>query len=94
MLGVENAGKSQIGHVLAGTERIDFSPTKGIRVFNINVKGRAIKLMEIGGSESVRDLWPHYYNEVGISFVHSYIRQLLLLPPPPPRSALPRLPLF
>lgn len=77
MLGVENTGKSEIGHVLAGTERIDFSPTKGTRMFNINVKGRAIKLMEIGGAETVRDLWPHYYNEVGNQFDHFKTTQLL-----------------
>lgn len=65
LLGVDNVGKSEIGHVLATTERVDFSKTKGIRTFNINVKGRAIKLMEIGGAASVRDLWSHYYNEVG-----------------------------
>lgn len=64
MLGVENSGKTEVGHTLSSIERIDFSPTKGIRVFDINVRGQAIKLMEIGGAATVRDLWPHYYNEV------------------------------
>lgn len=69
MLGIDNVGKTEIGHVLAGAERVDFTNTKGTRAFNINVKGRAIKLLEIGGAESVRDLWPHYCNEVGTSYV-------------------------
>lgn len=65
MLGSESSGKTEIGHVLAGDKRIDYTSTKGVHMFNINVKNQPIKLMEIGGSDSVRGIWPHYYNEVG-----------------------------
>lgn len=44
--------------------RVDFTTTKGVRIFNGKVNEKVIKLIEIGGSDSVRDIWPHYYNEV------------------------------
>lgn len=64
MIGIESSGKTEIGHVLSGEPRIDFGPTKGAHVFNVDSKSQHIKVTEIGGSDSVRDIWPHYYNDV------------------------------
>ncbi|XP_031625813.1 ADP-ribosylation factor 1-like isoform X2 [Contarinia nasturtii] len=70
LLGTENAGKTEVGHALSTLPRIDFGPTKGVHVFNVNSKFQHIKLTEVGGSDSVRDIWPHYYNDAfGIIFV-------------------------
>lgn len=33
-------------------------------MYNMNVKNQQVKLIEIGGSDSVRGVWPHYYNDV------------------------------
>lgn len=64
LLGAEGAGKTEVGHALSGSPRIDFGSTKGVHVYNVNAKYQHIKLTEIGGSDSVRDIWPHYYNDV------------------------------
>lgn len=67
LLGSEGSGKTEIGHVFSHEPRIDFTSTKGARVFNVHSKSQRIKLTEIGGSDSVRDIWPHYYNDVSLS---------------------------
>lgn len=64
LIGTESSGKTEIGHALSGEPRIDFGPTKGAHVFNVDSKSQHIKVTEIGGSDSVRDIWPHYYNDV------------------------------
>lgn len=64
VLGSEGVGKTEVGHALSGIPRIDFTSTKGVHVYNVNSKYQHIKLTEIGGSDSVRDIWPHYYNDV------------------------------
>lgn len=64
MLGTGGSGKTELGYALSGQPRIDFGSTKGAHVFNVNTKCQHIKLTEIGGSDSVRDIWPHYYNDV------------------------------
>lgn len=64
LLGLESAGKTEIGQVLCNEPRIDFTSTKGVRTYNVQSKGQQIKLTEIGGSDSVRGIWPHYFNDV------------------------------
>lgn len=64
LLGIEHSGKTEIGHILSKHPRIDFTSTKGVRMFNLNIDNRAIKLIDIGGSVGVRGIWPHYFNEV------------------------------
>lgn len=64
LLGTDNAGKTEIGHILSNLPRIECGSTKGVHVFNVNSKSQHIKLTEIGGSDSVRDIWPYYYNDV------------------------------
>lgn len=64
LLGTESVGKTEVGHALSGIPRVDFGPTKGVHVYNVNTGCQHVKLTEIGGSDSVRDIWPHYYNDV------------------------------
>lgn len=64
LLGTEGVGKTEVGHALSDVPRIDFGPTKGVHVYNVNTRCQHVKLTEIGGSDSVRDIWPHYYNDV------------------------------
>lgn len=66
LLGTEGSGKTEVGYALSRQPRIDFGSTKGVHVFNVNSKCQHIRLNEIGGSDSVRDIWPHYYNDVRI----------------------------
>lgn len=78
LLGSEGAGKTEIGHVLGNEPRIDFSSTKGVRVYNVQSKNQEIKLTEIGGSDSVRGIWPHYYNDVRPLSCRSFIYPSIL----------------
>lgn len=64
LLGTGDAGKTEIGYSLSGQPRLDFGTTKGVHVFNVSSSCQHIRLTEIGGSDSVRDIWPHYYNDV------------------------------
>lgn len=64
LIGTDGSGKTEIGHSLNAESRIDFGPTKGVHIYNVNSKGHNVKLTEIGGSDSVRDIWPHYFNDV------------------------------
>lgn len=64
LLGTGNSGKTEIGYSLSGQPRLDFGSTKGVHIYNMNAKCQHIRLTEIGGSDAVRDIWPHYYNDV------------------------------
>lgn len=64
LLGTGGSGKTELGYALSGEPRIEFGSTKGVHIFNVNSMGQPIKLTEIGGSDCVRDIWPHYYNDV------------------------------
>lgn len=67
LLGIGGSGKTEIGYALCGQPRLDFGSTKGVHVFNVNTKCQHVRLNEIGGSDSVRDIWHHYYNDVRLS---------------------------
>lgn len=71
LLGYEQSGKTEIGHALSGHTRLDFTSTKGVRMFNIDIKNHAIKLLEIGGSDTVRGIWPHYFSNVRAMKFHN-----------------------
>lgn len=64
LLGTGNSGKTEIGYSLSGQPRLDFGSTKGVHIFNVHSRWQHIRLTEIGGSDAVRDIWPHYYNDV------------------------------
>lgn len=67
ILGLADSGKTEVGHILSKQPRTDQSSTKGVHVFNVDANNQAIRLTEIGGSDSVRGIWPHYFNDVSIS---------------------------
>lgn len=68
LLGTGSSGKTEIGYTLSGQIRIEFGSTKGVHIFNVHSRSQHVRLTEIGGSDSVRDIWPHYYNDVSNRF--------------------------
>lgn len=71
LLGAEGVGKTEIGHALCNEPRIDFTSTKGVRIYNVHSKLQQIKLTELGGSDSVRGIWPHYYDDVSKCIINN-----------------------
>lgn len=71
ILGLADSGKTEIAHILSKQTRTDQSSTKGVHLFNVEENDYAVKITEIGGSDSVRGIWPHYYSDV--SFIHTFI---------------------
>lgn len=64
ILGLADSGKTEIAHTLCKQPRTDYSSTKGVHMFAIDANDHTVKLTEIGGSDSVRGIWPHYYTDV------------------------------
>lgn len=69
IVGLDGAGKSEIGHTLAtngnnAKKRTDYSSTNGCHIFKTKINGCLIRFTEVGGSEGIRKIWPYYYQEV------------------------------
>lgn len=70
MLGLDGAGKTEVAHRICKTKRKDYLPTKGCEVYEAQIGKYKIKISELGGDATIRDIWRHYYLEAyGIIFV-------------------------
>ena len=71
VLGLDNAGKTAILYTLQLGEAVQYTvPTIGFNVEEVVIGNVNIKIFDIGGQDSLRQLWPHYYQSAsGIAFV-------------------------
>ncbi|XP_058452615.1 ADP-ribosylation factor-like protein 13B isoform X2 [Malaya genurostris] len=70
IVGLENAGKTEIAHKICGSIRTEFLQTKGCRAFHTNIEGTRVQLSEVGGAQEFLDIWKYYFLDVyGILFV-------------------------
>ncbi|XP_063709299.1 uncharacterized protein LOC134837838 [Culicoides brevitarsis] len=71
ILGMENAGKTEIAHKLCKIKRSDYLPTSGCKVYDeIHVKKLDVSLTELGGGPNIRGIWKYYLLEAyGVIYV-------------------------
>lgn len=70
ILGLDNAGKTTILKNLTNEEPKNLSPTQGFNIKSITNDNFKLSLWDIGGQESIRQYWKHYYEKTsGIIFV-------------------------
>jgi len=70
MVGLDNAGKTTILYKLKIGEVVTTIPTIGFNVENVEYKNLKFTVWDVGGQQSIRQLWKHYYsNTDGIIFV-------------------------
>jgi len=70
MVGLDNAGKTTILYKLKVGETVMTIPTIGFNVESIEYKNLKFTIWDVGGQQSIRQLWKHYYaNTDGIIFV-------------------------
>ncbi|KAH8396143.1 hypothetical protein KR222_004000, partial [Zaprionus bogoriensis] len=73
LLGATGSGKTQLGHLLSGQQRDadDLAATNGVRCYRCDMPTAqsasadaaacSLLLTEVGGSEDMQRIWPHYY---------------------------------
>ena len=61
MVGLDNAGKTTILYKLKLGETVTTIPTIGFNVESVEYKSLKFTVWDIGGQESIRQLWKHYY---------------------------------
>ncbi len=70
MVGLDAAGKTSILYQLKIAELVRSIPTIGFNVENVQYKGLNMTIWDIGGQQTIRALWKHYYeNNNAIVFV-------------------------
>ena len=71
ILGLDNAGKTAILYSLKLGEAIEYTiPTIGFNVEQVKIGTLNIHMWDMGGQTTLRDLWPHYYEQSdGVVFV-------------------------
>eukprot|EP01083_Nonionella_stella_P004295 12417_1 len=70
MVGLDNAGKTTILYKLKIGEVVTTIPTIGFNVENVEYKNLKFTVWDVGGQQSIRQLWKHYYsNTDAIIFV-------------------------
>lgn len=70
ILGLDNAGKTTILKNLTNEEPKNLTPTQGFNIKSITNENFKLSLWDIGGQESIRQYWKHYYEKTsGIIFV-------------------------
>jgi len=70
MIGLDAAGKSTILYKLKLNETVTTIPTIGFNVETVEYKNLNMTVWDIGGQETLRKLWRHYYrNTDGVIFV-------------------------
>ncbi|KAH3755906.1 ADP ribosylation factor 6 [Pelomyxa schiedti] len=62
ILGIEQAGKTQILYTLKLNEFITTIPTIGFNVETMYTVGGEVVLWDVGGQPLIRQLWKHYYS--------------------------------
>merc|ERR1712190_29858 len=70
MVGLDAAGKTTVLYKLKIGEVVTTIPTIGFNVENVEYKNLKFTVWDVGGQQSIRQLWKHYYsNTDGIIFV-------------------------
>jgi len=70
MVGLDGAGKTTILYKLKIGEIVTTIPTIGFNVENVEYKNLKFAVWDVGGQQSIRQLWKHYYsNTDAIIFV-------------------------
>ena len=70
MVGIDDSGKTTILYKLMNGEVVTTIPTIGFNVEVINYKNVSFTIWDVGGSEKIRLVWKHFYqNTQGIIFV-------------------------
>eukprot|EP00931_Biecheleriopsis_adriatica_P035429 TRINITY_DN20396_c0_g1_i1.p1 TRINITY_DN20396_c0_g1~~TRINITY_DN20396_c0_g1_i1.p1 ORF type:complete len:253 (+),score=57.71 TRINITY_DN20396_c0_g1_i1:112-870(+) len=79
MVGLDNAGKTTILHRLKFAEVANTVPTIGFNVETVEYGKLSMAVWDIGGQDSIRKLWRHYYSGAnGVIFVVDSSDQLRL----------------
>ncbi|XP_065059952.1 ADP-ribosylation factor-like protein 15 isoform X2 [Rhopilema esculentum] len=69
-LGLGGAGKSTLLSTVCGEIEEEIVPTKGFSIKDISLARAKLHVKEVGGSESIRRYWHHYFSGVeGLIFV-------------------------
>ncbi|CAF1006009.1 unnamed protein product [Adineta ricciae] len=63
VLGLDNAGKTTTTRVLEKSPVDSVSPTVGFSQTEITHKNEKIKLIDLGGAQTFREAWRHYYDD-------------------------------
>eukprot|EP00826_Nyctotherus_ovalis_P011021 TRINITY_DN12876_c0_g2_i7.p1 TRINITY_DN12876_c0_g2~~TRINITY_DN12876_c0_g2_i7.p1 ORF type:complete len:268 (-),score=55.21 TRINITY_DN12876_c0_g2_i7:107-910(-) len=73
-LGIDQSGKTTLLYRLKLDEVVTTIPTIGFNVETITIGNVEFTIWDIGGSNRIRSLWPHYYDTTGILafFVNSH----------------------
>ena len=70
ILGLDDSGKTVILYQYKREETVKTIPTIGFNVESIDYKDFNLTIWDVGGTDKIRCLWKHYYNETdGIIFV-------------------------
>uniref|UniRef100_A0A336LLW7 CSON010516 protein n=1 Tax=Culicoides sonorensis TaxID=179676 RepID=A0A336LLW7_CULSO len=70
LLGMENAGKTEIAHKICKIKRTDYLPTHGCKVYDLPIGKWNIALTELGGGPNIRGIWKYYLLEAyGVIYV-------------------------
>lgn len=70
LLGLDNAGKTEIAHKICKIKRTDYLPTQGCKIYDLQVGKWNISLTELGGGPNIRGIWKYYLLEAyGVIYV-------------------------
>jgi small GTP-binding protein len=61
MVGLDGAGKTTTMYQMKMSETVRTIPTIGFNVETMEYKGLTMTMWDIGGQDSIRKLWKHYY---------------------------------
>jgi small GTP-binding protein len=61
MVGLDAAGKTTIMYKMKINDTVKTIPTVGFNVETMEYKGLSMTMWDIGGQDSIRKLWKHYY---------------------------------
>ncbi|NXL86166.1 ARL10 protein, partial [Alectura lathami] len=67
VLGLDGAGKSSVLHYLCSQKaRTHIPPTLGFNSAQLHIDGLEMDLLEVGGSQNLRDYWPLYLSDAHV----------------------------
>lgn len=61
VLGLDSAGKTQLGNFLTALEKKETVPTIGFHVASFTYKNISLNCFDVGGQKVLRNLWKHFY---------------------------------
>jgi len=70
-IGLDGSGKTSLLNVMKGeSPEVETQPTVGFNFETVTHKDVDVNIWDTGGTEQIRELWKHYYDETdGICFV-------------------------